>query len=350
MPLRREQLERYSRTLALSDFSEHDMEQLLNTRVAVVGAGGLGSPALRLLTALGFGHIRIIDRDVVDLSNLQRQTVYDMDDLGKPKALAAAENLHRMNPDVKFEPVTAVLDHRNAEELLRECNIVVDGLDSIQARMAINRAILHLSIPYVYAGAIQYYANVSTIIPGKTTPCLECFMGGVEDSPENRCERLGVAPTVLSVAAAVQVQETVRLAIGQPPLLAGRLMAIDMSDMSIDTFAIARARDCPACSRPQIVSQQEPPSRPTVTSLCSGAFSVAPPEMLFPDLQSLGRLLEQKEYSVKIMAGFLQAISKSGVHVTLMSRGNAVIRGVESAEDALSVYEVFLNLIRPKTE
>ncbi len=341
MPLSREQRERYSRTLALPDFDEKDLERIFNTAIAVVGAGGLGSPALRLLTALGFGYIRIIDRDIVDLSNLQRQTIYNMEDIGRPKAFAAADNLRRMNPDVQFEPVTAVLDEQDAEELLEGCDIVIDGLDSIRARMAVNRAVQRLSIPYVYAGAIQYYANVSTLIPGKTA-CLECFMSGAEDSPENSCERLGVMPTVLSMAAAVQVQEAVCLATGRQPRLAGRLMAIDLSDLSVDTFVIARNEDCPVCSQQDTLQQHlKRPDRPTVTTLCSGTFSLSPPGKLSPDLSVLAHRLEGR-YRVKVMTGFLQAIDKNGVQVTVMGRGNAIIKGANGPEEALKIYEDIL--------
>ena len=105
MKLTDEQQERYSRMLALRDFSESDMETIMNTTVAMLGAGGLGSPALRLLAAIGFGRIRIIDRDIVELSNIQRQTVFNTEDIGKPKAEAAADNLELMNPEVQFETV-----------------------------------------------------------------------------------------------------------------------------------------------------------------------------------------------------------------------------------------------------
>jgi len=119
MKLTDKQRERYSRMLALRDFSDDDMETIMNTTVAMLGAGGLGSPSLRLLTAIGFGRIRIVDRDIVELSNIQRQTVFNTRDIGKPKAEAAAENLELMNPEVQFDPICVSIDDENGIDVLK---------------------------------------------------------------------------------------------------------------------------------------------------------------------------------------------------------------------------------------
>ena len=113
--------------LALRDFSEDNMDKIMNTTVAMLGAGGLGSPSLRLLAAIGFGRIKIVDRDIVELSNIQRQTVFNTDDIGKPKAEAAAENLALMNPEVHFDPVCVSIDDENAVDVIRGADIIVDG-------------------------------------------------------------------------------------------------------------------------------------------------------------------------------------------------------------------------------
>ncbi|TFF91970.1 HesA/MoeB/ThiF family protein [Candidatus Thorarchaeota archaeon] len=247
MKLTKDLRERYSRMLALRNFSEDDMASIMNTTVAMVGAGGLGSAALRLMAAIGFGRILIIDRDVVELSNIQRQTVYNTEDIGKPKAATAARNLKKMNPNVDYEPIRASISEENAVELLGEADIIVDGLDSFEARRAVNRASLALSIPYVFAGAVEYYANISTFIPGMTG-CLHCVMGNAEDNPENTCARIGVSPIVLSLTTSIQVQETILQVTGREPHLANRLMAIETSTLSFDTFEIGRAEDCPECS------------------------------------------------------------------------------------------------------
>jgi molybdopterin/thiamine biosynthesis adenylyltransferase len=235
MKLTDKQRERYSRMLALRDFSEEDMNKIMNTTVAMLGAGGLGSPSLRLLTAIGFGRIKIVDRDIVELSNIQRQTVFNTEDIGKPKAEAAAENLSLMNPEVHFDPICISIDNENIVDLLKGVDVIVDGLDSFKARRAVNKASLLLKIPYVFAGAVEYYANLTTFIPEKTG-CLHCVMGDAEDNPENTCAHVGVSPTVLSIAASVEINEAIKLALGREPDLANRLMTIDTSSLSFDFF------------------------------------------------------------------------------------------------------------------
>ncbi|MGY5874133.1 MAG: HesA/MoeB/ThiF family protein [Candidatus Thorarchaeota archaeon] len=339
MPLTPEQSERYSRMLALRDISEDDMESLMNTVVCVVGAGGLGSPALRLLAAIGFGHIRIIDRDVVELSNIQRQTLYNTDDIGKPKTEVAAVNLRRMNPNVKIEPISATIRNDNARDLLQGSDIIIDGLDTFEARRAVNIASLGLGIPYIYAGAVEYYANISTFIPGQTG-CLECLTGDVQDNPDATCAMIGVSPTLLSIVASIEVREAVLLAIDQKPNLTGKLMHIDEENLSFDIFGIVRVENCLACSSgpisPSKVERDE-----LVHTLCEGSYSISPSEVMSLDLKTIAEGLGD-EYKVKVASTFLMVESMDGLKVTIMASGNSVVKGVNSPEAALDLYHSLL--------
>jgi adenylyltransferase/sulfurtransferase len=224
--------------LALHDISESDMDAIAASTVSVVGAGGLGSPALRLLTAIGFGKIRIIDRDVVELSNIQRQTIYNTVDIGMPKAEAAAANLALLNPNVEFQPISASLAEDNARNLFEGSDIIIDGLDSFKTRFDVNHASVSLKIPYVFAGAIEYHSNLSTFIPDKTG-CLHCLSGDAQDNSDYTCANVGVTPELLTIAASVQVREAVLLATGREPRLANRLMFIDLTSLSFDFFDIS---------------------------------------------------------------------------------------------------------------
>jgi molybdopterin/thiamine biosynthesis adenylyltransferase len=336
MKLTEEQRERYSRMLALRDFSEHDMETLLNTSIGMLGAGGLGSPSLRLLTAIGFGRIRIVDRDIVELSNIQRQTVFNTRDIGKPKAEAAAENLELMNPEVQFDPICVSIDEENAIDVLKGVDIIVDGLDSFRARRAANKASLSLNIPYVFSGAVEYYANLTTFIPGKTG-CLQCVMGDAQDNPENTCANVGVSPTLLSLAASVEVNEALKLALGRQPDLANRLMTIDTGTLSIDFFDIGKAVDCELCSKPQ-KKPVEKKSELSVTQLCSQSFNVSPGKLLKLDLDALANTLASS-YSVERRKRFLIIEVNNEIRVTVMPAGNLIVKGVASADDATKLFE-----------
>ncbi|MHA2601277.1 MAG: HesA/MoeB/ThiF family protein [Candidatus Thorarchaeota archaeon SMTZ1-83] len=342
MPLKANQKERYSRMLALRDFTEDDMEKILTSRVTVVGAGGLGSAVLHLLTALGFGHIRIIDRDIVELSNIQRQTVYDTSDIGMPKAEAAAANLKVMNPEVDLEPISASLDERNAHELLVGSDIIIDGLDSFHTRHAVNKVSQSLEIPYVFAGAIEYHSNLTTFIPGQTG-CLHCMAGDAKDDPEYTCANVGVTPELLSIAGAIQVREAVLLTTEREPHLKSRLMVVDLSSLTFDVFDIGRDEDCPVCS----VAQPDVPIRvskeASATTLCSGTFSIAPPSMNVLDIDGIAARLDDR-YDVKKAAKWLKIKTLEGTEITIMGRGNAIVRGVSSVEDALAIYREVVGL------
>jgi len=332
-------LERHSRMLALRDFEEKDLESLMNTTITVVGAGGLGSPALRLLTSIGFGTIRIIDHDIIDLSNLQRQNIYNTDDVGKPKVDAAVANLSKQNPDVVFEPVAATMRPDNAIALLNGSDIVLDGLDSMDTRRAVNTACLYHGIPYVYAGALEYYANISTFVPGKTG-CLHCLIGDMQDNPENTCVNVGVSASLLGLVASIEVREAVLLAIGKQPRLAGRLMHIDIESLGFDSFEILKMESCPICG----VKAPEPEKQTeiSVTMLCSESFSVSPPERLNLDLDEISNRCSSKYKVTKKLRALV--LESGNIRVTLMSRGNAVVKGLKDSAEVVTYYREIVNL------
>ncbi|MFQ5832373.1 MAG: ThiF family adenylyltransferase [Candidatus Thorarchaeota archaeon] len=342
MTLTPEQRDRYSRMLALRDYSEKDMEAVMRTTVSVVGAGGLGSPALRLLTAMGFGHLRIIDRDVVELSNIQRQTVYNTSDIGKPKAEAATANLAAMNPEVELEPISVFLDESNAIELLKGSDIIVDGLDSFHTRHAVNSASLSLDIPYIFAGAIEYHSNLSTFVPGQTG-CLQCLAGDAEDDPDYTCANVGVSPELLSIVAGIQVREAVLLATKNEPKLKNRLMVVDVASLTFDLFDIGKDERCPACSVPRVEPSIKAPKGPSVTTLCSGTFSIAPASMTPLDIKEIAARLKDS-YSVMKASNWLKIEASEEAEITIMARGNAIVRGVDSEEDALALYREVVGL------
>jgi adenylyltransferase/sulfurtransferase len=234
--------------LALRDIEEKDVEHVLGSTVAMVGAGGIGSPTLRLLTSLGFGTIRIIDGDSVELHNLQRQNIYNTEDIGKPKASVAASNLSLLNPDIKFDAIEENLDSGNAMRLLEGVDVIIDGLDSFKARLSLNHASVNLRTPYVFAGAVEYFANLSTFIPGETG-CFSCTLGNAKDNPKTTAEHIGVSPSLLSFISGIIAREALLIVIGRTPKLAGKVMAVDIHTLSFDIFDIAPNPVCPVCSK-----------------------------------------------------------------------------------------------------
>ncbi|MHA2424039.1 MAG: HesA/MoeB/ThiF family protein [Candidatus Thorarchaeota archaeon] len=335
-------LVRYSRMLALRDFSTDDLEKIMETVVTVVGAGGLGSPILALLTSIGFGRIRIIDRDIVDLSNLQRQTIYKTEDIGKPKADAAADNLAMLNPNVTFEPIVATIRFDNVIELLEGSTVVIDGLDSMEARRAVNAASQKLRIPYIYGGAIEYYGNVSTFIPDETG-CLHCLVGEMKDNPDATCENVGVSPSLLSLVASVEVREAVLLATKKQPHLGGRLLHVDIDTLSFESFEIGKMDSCPICGATEI-SFAERIKEATITMLCSESYSISPPELLSLDLDEIETRFS-KEFKITRRLRSITLQNSEGIALTLISKGDAIVKGVKTKEEASSIYTDILSSI-----
>ena len=344
MKITEQQRERYSRLLALKNIGEDRMKAIMGTTVAVVGAGGLGSPALRLLTAIGFGKIRIIDRDIVELSNIQRQTIYNDEDIGKPKAEMAAMNLALMNPEVDIKSYSVSLQEDNAIELLKGSDIIIDGLDSFATRRVVNKASLKLKIPYIFAGAVEYYANLSTFIPGQTA-CFNCIMGDAKDNPENSCANVGVSPTLLSLASAIEVNEAIFIATGRKPLLADRLMTIDSESLSFETFDISQSKTCSVCSK-QIDLDDESKDL-HVTHLCSQSFNITPPSLKSMNLEAIAKVLSES-FSTKQFGKSLVINTPGGEKITMMASGNAIVKGVNTADEAVRLYQHIMELLRTK--
>jgi adenylyltransferase/sulfurtransferase len=231
------------------------------------------------------------------------------------------------------------LDNSNAQDILKGSNVIVDGLDSFLTRHAVNRASVTLKIPYIYAGAIEYQSNLSTFVPGDSG-CLYCLAGNAKDDPARTCATVGVSPDLLYITASVEVREALLIVLGRQPLLKGRVMTIDITSLDFDFFDIGRMDDCPVCT----VSSTRYPIEskgPSVTVLCSGAFSIAPPKHMTVDTNAVFEHLE-KTYQVKKIGKALQIKTSTEAQITLMASGIAIIKGIENSEDALMLYNEIL--------
>jgi len=244
--LSEEELERYSRQIMLDDIGFSGQLRLKQAKVCIVGLGGLGVPTAQKLAAMGVGHLRVVDRDVVSPSDLPRQYLYDADSIGYSKVEVAAKKLEMLNPNVKFDPIPASVTSSNGHEIVKGVDVVIDGLDSIETRYLINRACVNLGVPYLYGGAIKSQGNALTILPGKT-PCLECIYPGLEDEALPKCSIVGVHPSVLSIVSSVQVSEAIRLLTGRQPELLNKLLLIDLESLSFDKLKLTRHEKCPVC-------------------------------------------------------------------------------------------------------
>jgi adenylyltransferase/sulfurtransferase len=201
-----EELQRYSRQVMLEEIGFEGMEKIRGAKVCIVGAGGIGNPVATQLVAMGVGKVRIVDRDVIEITNLHRQHLYTDDDIGKVKVEAAAERLRKLNPTVEVEPVPTSVTKFTAESIVKGFDVIIDALDSIDARYALNDACLKLNIPLIYAGAIGVTGTVCTILPNKSA-CVKCRFPELKEDEMPACSTEGVHPSILYLVAGVEVSE-----------------------------------------------------------------------------------------------------------------------------------------------
>lgn len=260
----RAELRRYSRHLLIPEVGLAGQERLSAARVLVVGAGGLGSPILAYLAAAGVGRIGIVDDDVVDLTNLQRQILYATADVDRSKAEVAAERLHALNPQIALDVIARRLDAGNAREIIRLYDVVVDGTDSFGSRYLINDACVLEGKPDVYGSIFRFDGQVS-IFGRPDGPCYRCLYP--EPPPEElvpNCAEGGVLGVLAGVVGTWQASETLKLILGIGSPLVGRLALIDALDARVREVRVPRDPDCPLCgNQPTIHSLVEipPPSR-----------------------------------------------------------------------------------------
>ena len=246
--LNEEQKRRYRRQLMMPEIGEEGQQKLGKAKVLLVGLGGLGSISSYYLAAAGVGHLRIVDRDTVGLENLNRQLLHNTDDLGRPKVESASEKLFRLNPSCHVQTAIVNIGDENALGLAKGCDLIIDATDNLATRHVLNRVSLKERIPFIYGGINGWNGMAATFIPGKTG-CFACLFplqktsGGEPPIP-------ALGPTAGAIAS-IQSLEALRILLGLPPRLAGRLLEFRGMEMRFRSTAIYQDPDCSLCGRPQ---------------------------------------------------------------------------------------------------
>ena len=238
----------YSRQTILKELGEEGQQKLANSKVAIVGAGGLGTVSSLYLALAGVGYIRLIDQDTIETHNLHRQILYNPDDLHYPKTEVAAKKLEKQNPLVTVEAIPENVNASNVERLLKGVDVVVDGLDNMVTRYLVNRACAKLGTPYVFGAAIGIEGNLSVFAPPETG-CLECLMPNLSDSDLLTCNTRGVLGATTGIIGALQTMETIKLLTGVGSTLKNKLMVCDFSDMDFTTIDISKNHPLPCLPR-----------------------------------------------------------------------------------------------------
>jgi sulfur-carrier protein adenylyltransferase/sulfurtransferase len=267
-----EQRERYSRHLLLPEVGPDGQQKLLDAKVLLLGAGGLGSPAALYLAAAGVGTLGIVDNDAVDVSNLQRQVIHSSERIGVPKVDSAEQTINALNPDVRVNKYPVRLGADNIMEILRGYDVVVDGLDNFPTRYLLNDASVRLQIPVVSAAILGFEGQLSVFKP-YDGPCYRCLFPvppPAELAPS--CGANGVLGVLPGTMGLLQATEVIKLILGEGDPLIGRLMMYDALAASFTEVKVRRDPHCPICSRhPEAIADEEMGVFPDYEAFCAGA-------------------------------------------------------------------------------
>lgn len=246
MTLTEEQKKRYHRHLILENMGEWGQEKMSRARILVIGAGGLGSPAIFYLAASGIGTIGIADPDTVSISNLQRQILYTTDDIGEKKALIAEKRVRALNPTITTRSYECAVDETNIHRIMEVYDFVIDGTDSFRAKFLINDACVSMKKPFVHGGVHAYEGQVMTVLPGQSA-CYRCVFQSPPPRGVNEPETLGILSPLPGILGAIQATEAIKFVIGKGELLTNRLFVFDARNLTSRIVPVKRRQKCRAC-------------------------------------------------------------------------------------------------------
>jgi adenylyltransferase/sulfurtransferase len=338
-------LERYSRQVRFPPLGEAGQRALLKSRVTLCGCGALGTVLANHLARAGVGTIRIVDRDFIETHNLQRQVLFDEDDVAQnlPKAEAAARKIRAINSTINVEPVVTDIDHTNIVDLVGDADVILDGTDNFETRYLINDAAVKLGKPWIFGGVIGSEGQTMTIIPGKT-PCLRCL---IETAPPPgmtpTCETAGVLGPAVAVIASLEAIEAIKLLTGAFDALNADLIMVDIWDWTFRQLKVTGLLgkvDCPCCQGRRFEWLEGGLGSHTTTLCGRNSVQVAvrrSDPLDFPDLASRLNGLGEIRYN-----NFMLRFGTDGYEFTVFPDGRAIIKGTNDVAKARTLYAQFI--------
>ncbi len=341
----RKDLDRYARQMRYGPIGEEGQRKLLASRALVCGCGALGSVLANTLARSGVGHLRIVDRDFLELNNLQRQVLYDEQDVADnlPKVVAAQRKLQRINSQVEVEAVVADVDHANIGRLVDGVDVMVDGTDNFETRYLLNDAAIKFSIPWVYGGCIGAEGQSMTIVPGQT-PCFRCLMP--EPPPPGvtpTCDTAGIVSPIVNVIASLEAMEALKILTGHVEAVNRDLTIVELWDNRLRQVKLDSLRESAACLTCQ---GHEFPwlegKRGSHTAVLCGRNAV---QLSFPGHEPLSlESLEEKLGGVGQVSRnrYLLRLAVDGYQMTVFPDGRAIIAGTDDIAEARTLYARYI--------
>jgi len=298
-----------------------------------------------MLARAGVGNLRIVDRDFVEFTNLQRQTLFKEDDARNrlPKAAAAKTRIKEINSEIEVEAVIADVNYSNIEDLIQDCDLVLDGTDNFQVRYLVNDSCVKHSKIWIYGAAVSSYGTTMTVIPGET-PCLRCVFEEIPDAGSSpTCDTAGVIMPIIATVSSVQVTEAIKILVGKTSFLHGSIMQFDVWQNDWRKIKLGRPNpDCIACGQKRF-EFLDAESQEFSAVLCGrNAVQIAPPK---PSVIDLDALAEKIKHSAAVSQNeYLIRFSRGEYEITVFRDGRAIIRGTDDVTAAKSLYARFIGV------
>jgi len=344
--LSEKELDRYSRQVMLEEIGYQGQLKLKQAKVCVVGVGGLGNPIVTRLAAMGVGKIRIVDRDVIELSNLHRQTMFNEDDIGQVKVETAAKKLRKLNADIVIEELPISINDYTALEVVDGCDVVVDALDSVNARYSLNKACIEKKIPFVTGAAVGVTGQCFTILPNQSA-CYHCLFPALDEDSMPTCSIEGVHPSILSIVGGIEVSEAVKVIMGKEPSLKDKVLHVDLENLVFNFTKVSRVQECSVCGTGK--KQEKPKEELILEELCGRnkgkrTFSITPTHSVTLNVEDVTSIAREKGFVVENLGDLGLSMRTNDLSVNFMKRGSAVLVGPKDEEEATSLYKDLLGV------
>jgi len=344
--LSEKELDRYSRQVMLEEIGYQGQLKLKRAKICVVGVGGLGNPIVTRLAAMGVGKIRIVDRDVIELSNLHRQTMFTEDDVGQVKVEIAAKKLRKLNADIIIEDLAVSINDYTAFEVVDGCDVVVDALDSVNARYSLNKACIEKKIPFVTGAAVGVTGQCFTILPNESA-CYHCLFPALDEDSMPTCSIEGVHPSILSIVGGIEVSEAVKVIMGKEPSLKDKVLHVDLENLVFNFTKVSRVQECSVCGTGR--KQEKPKEELILEELCGRnkgkrTFSITPTHSVTLNVDDVTSIAKEKGFVVENLGDLGLSMRTNDLSVNFMKRGSAVLVGPKDEEEATSIYKDLLGV------
>ncbi|OLS24116.1 MAG: Molybdopterin-synthase adenylyltransferase [Candidatus Heimdallarchaeota archaeon LC_2] len=354
-----EWLERYSRHFPLASIGIENQRLLSQKRILIAGMGGLGTVSSELLASIGIGYLRIVDFDVVEVSNLPRQKLYEESDIGKSKVDVAEEKLKLRNPNIEIDAQATRLDALSVTTLLEDIDLIIDALDSFSSRRVLHREAFLQKIPFIFTGAVAESANIMSFTFKDNTPCLTCVLGDIKDNPNLTCEITGVHPSILHLAAGIQVTDAIRILLNQPSNLESTMMFLDLESMEFEKIKFKQNPDCKLCGRNEEGELDSGEIGETtkgfrtigthgkalVTSLCGRDTIIIDPSWEIKWDFDLVRNKVKDQWVIAVEGKNYLTFKINDTVLSVLRSGVSTIRGSKSSKNAVLLYDEFYSYI-----